>query len=181
MSQRKVVYNIAMTIDHFIAREDETVNGFAFDGNHVSDYLKGLQDFDTVLMGRRTYEWGYQFGIKAGEPSPTYAHMMQYVFSQSMTAYNHPQLQVIREDAADFVQRLKAAEGKDIYLCGGGQLAEHLLNHCLVDSLLIKLNPVAFGKGIPIFGENCRDFALELLDSKVYNNGVLLLHYLIKY
>lgn len=178
---RKVVYYVAMTVDHYIAHEDETVDGFLAEGDHIPDYLKSLRDYDTVLMGRRTYEWGYQFGVKAGEPVPTYAHMMQYVFSRTMPDSQHEQLQVIREDAAEFVRRLKAQDGGAIYLCGGGALAGYLLNHALVDEMILKLNPVVFGKGIPVFGDSSRGFGLTLLDTKIYNNGVLFLHYAVRY
>lgn len=180
-TSRKVVYYVAVTVDHYIAHEDETVDGLMMEGNQITDYLKDLHDYDTVLMGKNTYEWGYQFGIQPGQPSPTYAHMMQYVFSQSMEHYQHEQLQVIRDDPADFVHRLKAQEGKPIYLCGGGRLAGHLLEHELVDELILKVNPVVFGKGIPVFGDIHKGFELSLLDTKIYNNGVIFLHYAICY
>jgi dihydrofolate reductase len=128
-------------------------------------------------MGRRTYEWGYRFGIQPGQPSPTYSHMMQYVFSQSMPEFQHEQLRVIRDDPAEFVRRLKAERGGSIYLCGGGQLAGYLCEHGLVDELILKLNPVVFGTGIPVFGDLQRGMALSLLDTKVYQNGVLFLRY----
>ena len=63
---RKVVYYVATSIDHYIAHEDETIDGFATEGHHISDYITSLRDYDTVLMGRRTYEWGYQFGVQPG-------------------------------------------------------------------------------------------------------------------
>lgn len=174
---RRVVYYVAMSIDHYIAHEDETIDGFATEGHHISDYVTSLRDYDTVLMGSRTYEWGYQFGVQPGQPVPTYNHMMQYVFSQSMPDYQHEQLCVIRDDPAEFVQQLKAQEGGAIYLCGGGQLASSLLDQNLVDELILKLNPVIFGAGIPVFGHLKRTLALSLLDTKVYNNGVTFLHY----
>ncbi|GAB4511559.1 MAG: dihydrofolate reductase family protein [Anaerolineae bacterium] len=177
---RKLVYYVAMTVDHYIAHEDETMDGFLMEGQHVTDYLNSLRDFDTVLMGRRTYEWGYQFGIQPGEPSPVYGHMMQYVFSQSMNAYQHTQLQVIREEPSDFVRQLKAQVGGSIYLCGGGQLAGTLLESGLVDELLLKINPVVFGSGIPVFGRLTRGFKLTLLNTKVYTNGVMFTHYTIQ-
>jgi dihydrofolate reductase len=176
---RKLVYYVAVTVDHYIACEDETVDGFLTEGHHITDYLDSLRDYDTVLMGRNTYEWGYQFGIQPGQPSPTYAHMMQYVFSQSMPPYQHEQLQVIRDDPSAFVRQLKQTDGKAIYLCGGGRLAGYLLDHQLVDELILKVNPVVFGSGIPVFGCLKNGFDLSLLDSKVYNNGVLFLHYAI--
>ena len=174
---RKVVYYVATSIDHYIAHEDETIDGFATEGHHISDYITSLRDYDTVLMGRRTYEWGYQFGVQPGQPAPMYGHMMQYVFSQSMPDYEQEQLRVIRDDPAEFVRQLKTEAGGTIYLCGGGQLAGYLLDHSLVDECILKVNPVIFGGGIPAFGNFKRTIALSLLDTKVYNNGVLFLRY----
>lgn len=179
-AKRKLVYYVAMTVDHFIAHEDETIKGFATEGHAIGDYLNSLRDYDTVLMGRRTYEWGFQFGVQAGQPVATYAHMMQYVFSQTMEPYTNEHLRVIRDDPADFVRELKASSGGAIYLCGGGQLAGYLLQNGLVDEVILKINPVVFGSGIPVFGHLGGDFRLSLLDTKVYNNGVIFLHYAIE-
>jgi dihydrofolate reductase len=179
-TQRKLVYYVASSLDGFIAHRDGAVNGFLSEGRHIPDYLASLHEYATVLMGKATYEWGYQWGVQPGQPSPTYAHMMQYVFSSTMPAYQHPQLQVIREDAADFVGKLKTQAGKAIYLCGGGQLAGYLLAAKQIDELIIKLNPVYFGAGIPLFGSNQEQVALNLLASKTYANGVVFLHYHIR-
>ncbi|MEO0561460.1 MAG: dihydrofolate reductase family protein, partial [Chloroflexota bacterium] len=172
-AQRKLVYYVAISVDHYIAHEDESIDGFVIDGVSTTDYVNSLRDYDTVLMGRRTYEWGYQFGVQPGEPSPAYGHMMQYVFSQSMTEYQHEGLRVIREDPEVFVHGLKAQTGGMIYLCGGGQLARSLLGAGLVDELILKVNPVVFGRGIPVFGSYQDGFGLSLLGSRTYNNGVV--------
>jgi dihydrofolate reductase len=178
---RKVVYYVAITVDHYIAHEDETVDGFLAEGHHIADYLNILRDYDTVLIGKATYEWGYRYGAKPGEPSPTYPHMMHYIFSQTMENYQHERLQVVREDAGDFVRRLKQQDGGTIYLCGGGKLAGSLIDAEVVDELILKVNPVVFGSGIPLFGNSRKGFALSLLDTKVYNNGAVFLHYAVVY
>ncbi len=178
---RKVVYYVAITVDHYIAHEDESVDGFLAEGHHIPDYLNSLRDYDTVLMGKNTYEWGYRYGATPGEPSPTYPHMMHYIFSRTMENYQHERLQVVREDAGDFVRRLKQQDGGTIYLCGGGRLAGALVDAEVVDELILKVNPVVFGSGIPLFGNSKKGFALSLLDAKVYNNGVVFLHYAIAY
>ena len=175
--QREVTYYVATSVDHYIAHEDETIGGFATEGHAITDYLNSLRDYDTVLMGRRTYEWGYQFGVQPGQPVATYGHMMQYVFSQTMEAYEHEQLRVIRDDPATFVRQLKTQPGGAIYVSGGGQLAGHLLAHRLVDRLILKVNPVVFGSGIALFGDLTAGVSLSLLDAKVYNNGVVFLSY----
>ena len=181
MSTRKLVYYIAATIDHYIAREDETVDGFVMEGPHVADYLDSLKEYDTVLMGRNTYEWGYRYGVMPGEPSPVYAGMMHYIFSRSMKDYQHERLKVVREDAGDFVQRLKRQPGGSIYLSGGGRLAGALLDRQLIDELILKLHPVAFGKGISLFGDSTRGFGLAMSSAKIYPNGVMYLRYTIRY
>jgi dihydrofolate reductase len=181
MTGRKLVYYIAATVDHYIAREDETVDGFVMEGPHVTDYLNSLRDYDTVLMGKNTYEWGYQYGVVPGEPSPVYSGMMHYIFSRSMNIYRHERLEVVREDAADFVQRLKQQPGRSIYLCGGGQLAGSLLDDGLIDELILKLHPVTFGKGIPLFGKSVKGVGLVMNNANIYPNGVMYLHYTIRY
>src|SRR5262249_26567871 len=61
---RKLKYYVASTVDGFIGHEDGSVNGFLEQGEHVTDYLESLKTwFDVVLMGRKTYEFGFQFGV----------------------------------------------------------------------------------------------------------------------
>jgi dihydrofolate reductase len=75
---------------------------------------------------------------------------------------------------------LKNESGKDIYLCGGAELATTLFEEKLVDEVVLKLNPVLFGSGIPLLSRSAGLINLELTSSKVYENGVLLLHYQVK-
>jgi dihydrofolate reductase len=61
---RKLKYHVACTVDGFIAHDDHTIEGFVAEGEHVADYLASLKsDYDIVLMGRSTYEFGFQFGV----------------------------------------------------------------------------------------------------------------------
>ena len=177
MQQRKLVYYVATSIDHYIAHSDESMDGFLTEGQHIADYLNSLRDFDTVLMGRKTYEWGFQFGNVPGQPAPVYGHMMQYVFSQTMELYEHEQLRVVRDDPAQFVQKLKQADGTSIYLSGGGQLAGYLLQHGLVDDIILKVNPVIFGNGVPVFGDLHQTINLNMVNATVYPNGMIFQHY----
>ena len=138
-----------------------------------------LQSYDTVFMGRKTYEFGYDYGLQPGKLP--YAHMKHYVFSKSIDINPDPGLNIIRTYKKEIITGLKAEEGTDIYLCGGGTLAGWCLENELIDSLILKLNPVMFGKGIPLFGPVKKHVKLELNGSKQYQNGVLLLTYRIKY
>ena len=72
---------------------------------------------------------------------------------------------------------LKSAPGGAIYLCGGSQLAGYLLEHRLIDRVILKVNPVFFTKGLPLFQGTAAVTRLTLLDSKLYANGVQFQHY----
>lgn len=173
---RKLIYHVACTIDGFIAHEDHTVDGFLQEGEHVTDYLDSLRnDYDIVLMGRRTYAFGLRFGVT----SP-YPWMKQYVISRTMVQSPDPNVELVSKDVSTFVAEIKKGEGKDIYLCGGANLAGKLFAEGLVDEIIVKLNPVLFGSGIPLIEGIGRQTDLELAGSKVYGNGVALLRYRVK-
>ena len=147
---RRVTYHIATTLDGYIAHSDNTTKGFSFEGPHVTEYLQHLQGYDTVIMGRKTYEAGYQFGLKPGEAP--YPWMRNYIFSKSIEFENvqKDKLFVIRENWQETIRELKSSEGSDIYLCGGGKLAASLFAAGLVDRLRLKIAPLLFGSGIKL-------------------------------
>ena len=172
---RKLKYHVATTIDGFIAHEDHTIDGFVPVGEHVDDFLHSLKnDYDIVLMGRRTYEFGFQFGV-----TDPYPWMKQYVLSRTMDRSPDSNVELVSENVVDFVRELKNGTGRDIYLCGGGNLAAALFSEGLIDEVILKLNPVLFGAGVPLVSRTI-ECCLELIDSKIYANGVVLLHYRVK-
>ena len=173
-NMRHIVYDVAMTLDGFIGHPDGSTDGFVPDGDHVEDYLNRLKTYDTVLMGRRTYEYGYQFGLKPGDVP--YEHMENILISKSLR-FESSQLRIVGQDWVALVRELKQADEGDIYLCGGGELAGTLLDHDLIDRLVIKLNPVVFGNGIKLFGQSSKNVSLKLLDVKSYDSGVALHRY----
>jgi dihydrofolate reductase len=177
---RKLVYDVAMTLDNFISHEDGTCDGF-LDGDHGPDYFARLAGYDTVVMGRKTYEYGYPFGVVPGKHAPLYAHMRHFIFSKTLRFEPGAEVEVVDRDEIGVVKKLKAEEGTDIYLCGGSAFAGFLLDHELIDRVVLKLNPVVFGRGLRLFGPSQKQVRLDLVSSKAYNNGVLLVQYDIRY
>lgn len=174
---RKVKYYVASTVDGFVAAADGSFDVFIQEGEHATDYVNFWQEVDVVLMGRKTYEVGLKFGVT----SP-YPNLQQYVFSRTMTEKPDPNVTLVRKNAAQVVRELKQAEGKDIWLCGAGDLAATLFEAQLVDELLLKLNPVMLGaEGIKLLGKVERPVKMELTNTKRYSNGVMLLKYDVKY
>ncbi len=164
---RKLVYFVATTLDGFIsdaADSDPTGTVFNPEGAHaaplIAEYpemipshirpMLGLTDtapqhFDTVLEGRGTYEIGLAAGV-----TNAYRHLRHLVVSTTLTAVDDPAIELVRTDPAERVRELKAEEGLNIWLCGGGTLAGALREE--IDELHLKVYPVVLGKGVPLFG-----------------------------
>jgi len=176
---RKLIYHVSTTLDNFICQEDGSIDGFLAEGDHIPDYIDALKNYDAVIMGKSTYEFGYGYGLKPGmAPYPT---MKNYVFSRSIPIDSiDERLTIVRSNAISFIRDLKNTNGGTIYLCGGGIFASSLVVNNLIDSLIIKLNPVLLGKGIRLFEKSQSKVDLCLLDTKIYNSGVVLLTYDIK-
>ena len=83
---RKIVYYVATSLDGFISGADGDVSRFAYAGSAVDQYLEDLKTYDTVIMGRNTYEFGYQYGMQPGQKA--YQHMEHYIFSNQLTFEN---------------------------------------------------------------------------------------------
>lgn len=171
---RKLVYDVAVSADGFIAGENDDVGAFLYEGAHVTDYLERLAAYDTAVMGRATYEFGYAHGMRPGERP--YPHMRHYVFSRGLELPGD-EVTVVRSETLRTIDALKAEDGGDIYLTGGGVFAGALLRAGRIDRLVLKLNPILIGKGVPLFGPDDAAAGLTLTDTRRYDTGVVLLTY----
>lgn len=171
---RKVKYALATSLDNFIARPDGAVDWLFMKGEHMSDFAEYSKSFDTILMGRKTYDFLLQHGMTA------YPGMENYVFSRTMRDSPDEQVKIIAENAGEFVRELKNVPGGDIYLNSGGDLARTFFEENLIDEIILNVHPVLLGAGIPLFPKLTRQIDLQLLDSKTYKNGLVLLFYQVK-
>lgn len=170
-----LTYYVATSLDGFIAQKDGSFEGFEWDDDVVADFFSDLEKFGTVLMGRKTYE----VGLREGKTSP-YPKMRQILFSRTMKESPDEAVELIQQDMPNFVKELKATSEKPIWLCGGAVIASTLMNEGLIDHVVIKLNPAAFGSGIPLFEETISLCKLALTNTKVYQCGIILLSYDVK-
>lgn len=184
---RTLTYYVAASLDGFIAGPAGEVDAFSFEGElrdvitselpetlpvHARAAL-GIGDapnrrFDTVVMGRGTY----QPAIDAGIASP-YPHLEQVVVSSTLVV-DDPAV-TVTDDPVATVTALKEREGLGIWLAGGGRLAGALADH--VDELVVKRNPVLLGAGVPLFDAPYGAPAFRRVGTRVLDGGVVIESY----
>jgi dihydrofolate reductase len=185
---RKLIYYIASTVDGFIARKNGTCDFFPKTGEHLSYIVEQYPEtipthlrevmgvrganrhFDTVVMGKHTYDVGASLGIT----SP-YSHLQQHVVSSTMPASPDSAVALISADPVAAVRALKRLDGLDIWLCGGAGLAAALLDE--IDEVILKINPIILGTGIPLFRREERPVNLDLTDARTFAGGVAIHRY----
>jgi len=172
---RQVIYGGANSLDNYLARPDNAVDWLLWSDEVAEVLAEFWQRFDTVIMGRKTYEVAAASGQGGGYPGVT-----SYVFSRTMTASPGPSVTLVREDAAGFVRRLKDQPGKDICLMGGGDFARTLFEADLIDEVGFNVHPVLLGAGIPAFHRMSRQIDLELKDCRTFKTGCVLLTYRVR-
>lgn len=170
---RTLTYDVATSLDGYIAATGGDVSAFPHDGPHVEDYLDRLASYSTVVMGRTTYESGYAYGLEPG--ARAYPHMDHHIVSRSIALPPNADVEVIADDVLRRIAALKAAPGGSIYLCGGGQLAGALLHAGLIDRVVLKIAPVILGGGTPLFAGGGAPVALRQVEVRSYANGVTLM------
>lgn len=176
---RKIVYYVAMTLDGYICGPDENIEGYIGQGSGLDQYLSDLKKYDTVIMGRKTYEFGFKFGIIPG--ALAYEHMDHYIFSNTAVyPDSHEKLKIVKPEV-HIIEDLKNGDGTDIYLCGGGIFAGWLLENKLIDDVIVKLSPKIYGDGKRLFGESKTEVKLKLLDHSTHDFGLIFLSYKVLY
>lgn len=175
---RKVTFGGANSLDNFFARKDDAVDWLMW-GNEAAALMKNYwKTIDTVVMGRRTYEVAVKHS--KGNSNP-YGGMESFVFSRTLKPDPRKKVNIISEDAAEFVRKLKRKKGRDICVMGGGLLAKSLFEADLIDEIGFNIHPVLLGSGIPLFYEMNHQINLELLDCQPFKNGCVYVLYRVKH
>jgi dihydrofolate reductase len=166
---RRVRYSVAMSLDGFIAGPQGEADWIGMDPSvDVAAYFDKLYaQFDAVLMGRRTYE-------VVGGPMQG---MATYVFSRTLPSGSRNGVTVLGEDGTNRLAELRAEDGKDIWLFGGGALFGSLASAGLVDSVELGVIPVMLGAGRPVISGNTTRVKLRMTDCDTSPGGGLSVKY----
>lgn len=160
---------MASSLDGFIARPGGEYDWIPEEPG--IDWGEFLDRFDTVLMGRRTYD------VVADEDEGLVGDMRTIVFSTTLDPGADPDVEVTREDPRQVVEQLRTEEGKDIWLMGGGVLFREFLDAEVVDLVEVAIVPKLLGEGIPMLAPWTGEAALQLQHREEYPSGIVLLRY----
>jgi dihydrofolate reductase len=170
---RKVRYSVAMSLDGFIADPRGGYDWIIMDP--AIDFGAFLSTVDTVLMGRRTFELTRRQGPEGAMPG-----MRRYVFSRTLRPADYPDVTVVADDAPAAIDALRAEDGKDIWLMGGGVLFKSLLEAGVVDTVEVGVIPVLLGDGIPMLPGASGSTRLVLTKAESFPSGIILLKYAVR-
>ena len=168
---RKLTYGAAVSLDGFIAGPDEALDWLRWNEDAKAISAASWKDVDTILMGRKTYDFAVRGGGGGGG-----SKIRTIIFSRTM-AEAPDGAELVRDDAAGFVRALKAAPGGDIILMGGGELAAALIAAGVVDEIGLNVHPVLLGAGVPMFGTMPRRVDLARIEARPIAGDCVLLVY----
>ena len=172
MAKRRIRYQVACTLDGYIAAPNGEYDWIIMDPD--IDFGTLFAQFDTLLMGRSTYE------VIAGNLDQYKDHRI-IVFSRTMRQADHAGITIVSDNIKQTVEELRAQPGKDIWLFGGGKLFQTLLELDCVDTIEPAIMPVLLGAGIPMFPHANGRHPLTLTGRRVYEkSGIVLLEYAVE-
>ena len=169
---RKVTWGAAVSLDLYLAGPGEAMDWLRWSDDAAAISGAGWKGVDTLLMGRKTYD----FAAKAAAAIPANSKIRTFIFSRSMSEAPAG-AELVRDDAAGFVRALKAQEGGDIIVMGGGELGSVLIEGGVVDEIGLNVHPILLGAGVPFFRPMARRVEVELVEARPIAQGCVFLRY----
>ena len=184
---RKLKLQVQLSVDGFMAgpngEMDWTVSNW---DEELKAFVTVLTDsVDTIVLGRRLAEgfiphWA---GVAADLDSPEHAAGVKFtdakkvVFSQTLDDSPWNNTVIAKGELITEISHLKNQAGGDIIVYGGSEFVSNLIKYGLIDELFLFINPVALGKGLPLFSTLDGEQPLVLETSKPFSCGVVLTQY----
>jgi len=171
-TNRKLILYIAMSLDGYIGKPNDDLSFLSIVEKEGEDY--GYADFvstiDTVVMGRKTYDWVIKQVV--------FPHIEKNTFILTRTARpNIGKTVFYTGDLNDLVKKLKSEEGKNIFCDGGAEVVNELIINNLIDEFIISVIPILVGNGIKLFKDGRPEQKLKLISTKSFDTGLVQLHF----
>lgn len=172
---RKIMIYIAMSLDGYIADVTGGVgwlNGDGSDKNSIGSYNQFIEDVDTVILGYNTYN---QIVTELSPDKWVYDGLMTYVLThKSLT--DSKNIIFTQQDIESLLLKLKSESGKNIWICGGANLINQVVELDLIDQYCVSIMPTILGDGIRLFNKYYKEKRLSLIETREYNGIVDLVY-----
>src|SRR5262245_33353767 len=170
---RTVTYGAACSLDGFITGPNESID-WLHDSADVNEILRRYwRDVDTIIMGRKTYD----FSLTMGGAPPMPGITGTYVFSRTRRTLETPGIQLVSSHPAEFVRNLKAQPGNNSCMPAGTELAQPLLAARVADEIGINAQPLSLTSGTPLFRDAGHLVRLQLTESRTIDGGCVFMNY----
>jgi dihydrofolate reductase len=171
---RRVRYAVAMSLDGFIAGPNGEADWILMDPE--IDWKAIYSQFDTILMGRRTFD-----AMKGAGGGGSMRGIQVFVCSRTLRQEDYPGV-TIADNLEELMAELRSKPGKDVWLFGGGSLFRSLAELGAVDTVEVAVVPVLLGEGVPLLPAPTKRVTLKLTGHKLYaKTGTMLLEYAVQY
>ena len=167
---KKIRYAVAMSLDGYIAGPNGEADWIVSDPD--VNFAELWAQFDTLLMGRRTYE-----AARARLGEEAFRGPKVIVASRTLRAEDHPNATIISDLTVERLQSLREQSKKDIWVMGGGEIFRALLEMRQVDTVEVSTMPVLLGGGIHLLPPPAQPANLKLTGHKIYRSGIVSLIY----
>lgn len=164
-----------MSLDGYIADREGGVQWLGGDGSdpdNAGSYPRFYETVDTIILGYTTY---HQVAAELFPDSWFYAGKRSYVLTHRAEV-STDDITFTNEDTCALVTRLKAQEGKDIWICGGASIIHPLIDRGLIDRCHFTVIPTILGGGIRLFSAHEHSTLLRLVSTVHYNGMVDLIY-----
>lgn len=170
---RKVILYIATSLDGYIAKPNDDLGFLSIVEQEGEDYgyFKFVESVDTVIMGRKTYDW-----VMTQVPEFPHADKQAFIITRT-TRPSIGNTHFYTENLETLIRQLKSGEGKDIFVDGGAEIVNELLKANLIDEFIISVIPILVGAGTKLFQDNRPELPLELISSQSFAKGLVQLRY----
>jgi dihydrofolate reductase len=178
----KTLYYTASSLDGFIADQSNSLDWlFQFSSEPEGEFLHFLKEVGAIAMGSTTYEWIINNHIKGNDSQP-----QKWMYEQPTWVFTSRSLPIIENADVRFVsgdvrpvheQMSEVANGKNIWIVGGGDLAGQFHDCALLDEIIVSIASVTLGSGAPLLPRVITNPPLKLLSATTYGSSFAELRY----
>jgi len=176
----KTQYYTASSLDGFIADAHDSLEWlFPLGDVNETSYPTFIREVGALAMGSTTYEWMLRHVIGGPSPQPWPYQQPTWVFtSRTLPAVPGADIRFARGDVRPVHDSMRAAaQGKNVWIVGGGDLAGQFYDQGLLDELFVQIGSVTLGSGKPLLPRSIVSPPLRLVSVRAVGTGFAELHY----